>query len=133
MKNIFSILLLIVASKTADAQKLDSLYFNLYTDSLKKGTFNYINVDGRFSDGRYLPLTTKELIFTCDAGKFEGNSLYLDTSVKLEKVIVKVSLKSDPAVTRERTIFIKKYEDSSGVKTMEEVMEQKRRKSFKLI
>ena len=93
MKNLFSILLLIIASKTADAQKLDSLYFNLYTDSLKKGTFNYINVDGRFSDGRYLPLTTKELIFTCDAGKFEGNSLYLDTSVKLEKVIVKVSLK----------------------------------------
>ena len=133
MKNLFSILLLIIASKTADAQKLDSLYFNLYTDSLKKGTFNYINVDGRFSDGRYQPLTTKELIFTCDAGKFEGNSLYLDTSVKLEKVIVKVSLKSDPAITRERTIFIKKYEDSSGVKTMEEVMEQKRRKSYKLI
>ena len=133
MKNLFSILLLIIASKTADAQKLDSLYFNLYTDSLKKGTFNYINVDGRFSDGRYLPLTTKELIFTCDAGKFEGNSLYLDTSVKLEKVIVKVSLKSDPAITRERTIFIKKYEDSSGVKTMEEVMQQKRRKTYKLI
>ncbi|HTE24016.1 hypothetical protein [Flavitalea sp.] len=129
MKNIISIIMLIIACKTADAQKLDSLYFNLYTDSLKKGTFNYINVDGRFSDGKYLPLTTKELIFTCDAGKFEGNSLYLDTSVKVEKVIVKVSLKSDPAVSRERTIFIKKFEDSSGVKTMEEVMQPKRRKA----
>ena len=133
MKNIISIILLIISFKTADAQKLDSLYFNLYTDSLKKGTFNYINVDGRYSDGRYLPLTTKELIFSCDAGIFEGNSLYLDTSLKLEKVIVKVSLKSDPAVTRERTIFIKKFEDSSGVKTMEEVMQPKRKKTLKEI
>jgi hypothetical protein len=127
LKNIISIILFIAAFKTADAQKLDSLYFNLYTDSLKKGTFNYINVDGRYSDGRYQPLTAKELIFTCDAGKFEGNSLFLDASIKLEKVVVKVSLKTDPAVTRERTIFIKKFEDSSGVKTMEQVMQPKRR------
>jgi hypothetical protein len=134
LKNIIGILLFLVAFKTADAQKLDSLYFNLYTDSLKKGTFNYINVDGRYSDGRYLPLTTKELVFTCDAGKFEGNSLYLDTSVKLEKVVVKVSLKSDPNITRERTIFIKKFEDSSGLKTMEEVMQPKpRKKNFREI
>ncbi|MHA4847012.1 hypothetical protein ACX0G7_22795 [Flavitalea antarctica] len=131
MKKIITIILFISAFKTADAQKLDSLYFNLYTDSLKKGTFNYINVDGRYSDGRYLPLTTKELIFTCDAGKFEGNSLFLDSSVKLEKVVVKVSLKTDPSVTRERIIYIKKFEDSSGVKTMEEVMQPKRRKTVK--
>jgi hypothetical protein len=131
LKKIITIILFIAAFKTADAQKLDSLYFNLYTDSLKKGTFNYINVDGRYSDGRYLPLTTKELIFTCDAGKFEGNSLFLDSSVKLEKVVVKVSLKTDPSVTRERIIYIKKFEDSSGVKTMEEVMQPKRRKAVK--
>lgn len=109
------------------AQKLDSLYFNLYTDSLKKGTFNYINVDGRYADGRYLPLTAKELIFTCNAGKFEGNSLYLDSTVRIDKVVVKVALKSDTAVFREKTIYIKKTEDNERLKTMDEVMPSKRR------
>ena len=35
------------------AQNLDSIFFNLYTDSLKKGTYNYINVDGQFTDGAF--------------------------------------------------------------------------------
>lgn len=128
MKKLTIITVLLLAFSHLHAQKLDSLFFNLYTDSLKKGTYNYINVDGRFSDGRYLPLTAKELIFSCDAGKFEGNSLFLDSTVKLEKVVVKVSLKTDTAVSRERTIYIKKYEDLSGLKTMEQVMPGKRRR-----
>ena len=128
MKKLLTIFVLLFAAIQLNAQKLDSLFFNLYTDSLKKGTYNYINVDGRYSDGRYLPLTSKELVFSCDAGKFEGNSLFLDSSVKLEKVVVKVSLKADTAVSRERTIYIKKYEDISGLKTMDEVMPRKRRR-----
>jgi hypothetical protein len=128
LKKLLTIIVLLLAVSQVSAQKLDSLFFNLYTDSLKKGTFNYINVDGRFSDGRYLPLTSKELVFSCDAGKFEGNSLFLDSTVKLEKVVVKVSLKADTAVSRERTIYIKKYEDISGLKTMDEVMPGKRRR-----
>jgi hypothetical protein len=128
LKKLLTIIVLLLAVSQVSAQKLDSLFFNLYTDSLKKGTFNYINVDGRFSDGRYLPLTSKELVFSCDAGKFEGNSLFLDSTVKLEKVVVKVSLKADTAVSRERTIYIKKYEDLSGLKTMDEVMPGKRRR-----
>ena len=56
------------------AQRLDSLYFNLYVDSLKKGTFNYINVEGKFSDGSYLPLTSEEVEFSCDTAQFTGNS-----------------------------------------------------------
>lgn len=123
MKVVITILLFIGATGPLAAQKLDSLYFNLYTDSLKKGTYNYINVDGRFSDGRYLPLTAKELNFFCDAGKFDGNSLYLEPGTRLEKVVIKVSLKSDSAVSRERTIYIKKFDDVSGLKTMDEVMQ----------
>ena len=127
MRKLFIFTILLIACSVASAQKLDSLYFNLYTDSLKKGTFNYINVDGRFSDGRYLPLTAKELVFTCDAGKFEGNSLYLDSTIRLDKVVVKVALKSDTAVFREKTIYIKKKEDNERLKTMDEVMPSKRR------
>ena len=129
MRKLFIFTILLIACSAASAQKLDSLYFNLYTDSLKKGTFNYINVDGRFSDGRYLPLTAKELVFTCDAGKFEGNSLYLDSTIRLDKVVVKVALKSDTAVFREKTIYIKKKEDNERLKTMDEVMPSKRRKN----
>ena len=125
MKKLLTILIIICVCHSATAQKLDSLFFNLYTDSLKKGTYNYINVDGKFSDGRYLPLTEKELIFSCNAGKFEGNSLFLDSSVRLDKVVVKVSLKSDSSVNRERTIYIKKYESTEGLKTMKEVMKRK--------
>ena len=128
MKRVLLVVLVAAFSAPAFSQKIDSIYFNLYTDSLKKGTYNYINVDGRYSDGRYLPLTSKELVFSCDAGKFEGNSLFLDSAVKLEKVVVKVSLKADTAVSRERTIYIKKYEDISGLKTMDEVMPGKRRR-----
>ena len=60
---------------SSKAQKIDSIYFHPYTDSLKKGTYNYINVDGKLSDGRWLPMTPKEVDFTSSAGKFSGNSL----------------------------------------------------------
>ena len=114
MKKLLTIIFILCAGHSVTAQKLDSLFFNLYTDSLKKGTYNYINVDGKFSDGRYLPLTAKELVFSCDAGKFEGNSLFLDSSVRIDKVVVKVALKSDSSVSRERTIYIKKYEKKTN-------------------
>ncbi len=127
MKKKFTFTSLLFVCLAASAQKLDSLYFNLYTDSLKKGTFNYINVDGRFSDGRYQPLTAKELVFTCDAGKFEGNSLYLDSTTKVDKVVVKIALKSDTTIFREKIIYIKKSADNERLKTMEEVMPSRRR------
>src|SRR5690606_5668098 len=73
-------ILLIMQWQPLRAQVPDSLFFYLYTDSLKKGTFNYINVVGKYGNDRYLPLTDKDLIFTADTGNFEGNSLYIDTN-----------------------------------------------------
>ena len=46
MKKIFLALTLLITASSVNAQKVDSIYFHLYTDSLKKGTYNYINVDG---------------------------------------------------------------------------------------
>ena len=57
------------------AQKVDSLFFNLYTDSLKIGTYNYINVDGKLSNGSWLPLDSMQVIFTSSTGKMTGNIL----------------------------------------------------------
>src|SRR4051812_20198994 len=89
------------------AQKIDSIYFHPYTDSLKKGTYNYINIDGKLSDGRWLPMTPKEIELTSSAGKFSGNSLFIDTSFKGAKITVKAVLKENSAMWKEMTFFIK--------------------------
>ena len=59
MKFLILVIGVCTLSICARAQKVDSIYFNLYTDSLKKQVHNYINVDGKFSNGSWLPLTEK--------------------------------------------------------------------------
>lgn len=117
----FSILLLILAL-SAKAQRLDSIYFNLYTDSLKKGTYNYINVEGKYDNGRYLPLTSQDLKFTASSGYFEGNSLFIDAHFKEEKVTVSVESLTNRGLNKSIVIYIKKYESSEPLPTMEEVL-----------
>ncbi|MEO8583126.1 MAG: hypothetical protein ABI415_04975 [Flavitalea sp.] len=113
---------LLSACLAVSAQKLDSIYFNLYTDSLKRGTYNYINLEGHYSDGRYLPLGPKEVTFSSDAGKFEGNSLFIDTSFKSEKVTVKVVVNGNALMSKEITIYIKKLENTERLPSMDEIM-----------
>lgn len=108
--------------KIAGAQKIDSLYVNLYTDSLKKGTFNYINIDGRLSNGRYLPLDSTHLIFTASAGKFSGNSLWLENDFATEKVTIKVVLRKEPSVFKQFEMYIKTRPDNEKLKTAEEII-----------
>jgi len=133
LKRILLLLITVSASFTLWAQKVDSIFFNLYTDSLKKGTFNYINVDGKLDNGQWLPLTDKQLTFTCASGKFDGNSLFIDSAFKGEKVNVKVALKNNPAVSKEITIYIKKYIPDEKLKTLEEILGKppKKNKSIK--
>ena len=108
----------------AKAQKVDSIYFHPYTDSLKKGTHNYINVDGKLSNGRWLPMTTKEIDLTSSAGVFKGNSLFIDTAFKEPKVTIKAVLKSNPAVWKELTLYIKTTISNERLKTTEELLEE---------
>ncbi len=133
MKRILLLLITISAGSALKAQKADSIFFNLYTDSLKKGTYNYINVETRLSNGQWMPLTAKELKFSCASGKFDGNSLFIDSSFKGEKVTVKVALINNPTVTKEVTIYIKKYIPDERLKTIEEILEKppKKNKSIK--
>lgn len=104
------------------AQKIDSIFVNLYTDSLKKGTYNYINVDGQLSNGRYIPLDSTQIIFWASEGKFSGNSLWLDKDFKHEKVFIKVVLRRNPQISKEFTVYIKKKPDDEKLKTAEELM-----------
>jgi len=104
----------------AKAQKIDSIYVHLYTDSLKKGTYNYINIDGRLSNGRYLPLDSTQVTFSSSYGKFYGNNLLIDKDCKEEKVSIKVSMKNNPAIHKEFVMYIKKKEDGK-LPTIEEL------------
>ncbi|MFT3824114.1 MAG: hypothetical protein QM731_09340 [Chitinophagaceae bacterium] len=105
------------------AQKVDSIFFHLYTDSLKKGTYNYINVDGKLSNGRWQPLTSKEVSFSCSSGSFDGNSLFLDSAIKEDKIIVTAILKQDTTIRKTTAIYIKTAEPTEQLKTVNEVMQ----------
>ena len=113
------------------AQKIDSIFINLYTDSLKKGTYNYINVDGKLSNGNYLPLDSTHVVFWASEGKFSGNSLWIDKNFKYDHVLIKVLLRSNPKLNKEFTIYIKKKPDDEKLPTPEEVIHEMENKSKK--
>ena len=123
MKKLIVILLLLVGAGSLKAQKIDSIYFNLYTDSLKKGVYNYINVDGKTSTGTYLPLMSDEVELKSSAGKWVGNSLIIDSSFTGEKVTVTASLKKQPEIKKTVTIYMKKIEVEPDLKSEAEVIE----------
>lgn len=124
MKTILLSLILVSSSLWGKSQKVDSIYFHLYTDSLKKGTHNYINVDGKLSNGKWMPLTAKEITFSSTYGEFEGNELILPMECKVEKVTVKAVLRSDPGTWKETTIWIKKKPDNERLPSREDVLKQ---------
>ena len=111
MNRFILFIILICFSTLLKAQQVDSIYFHLYTDSLKKGQHNYINVDGKLANGNWMPLTSKEIQFTCAQASFEGNELVIPMDFKPEKVTVKAVLKNNPSVWKEVTIWIKKSAD----------------------
>lgn len=93
------------------AQQVDSIAFHLYTDSLKKGTHNYINVDGLQSNGRWLPLTDKQIDFSSTGGHFSGNDLILPPDFAAEKVIITATLKTNRQVRVSTAVWIKQLPD----------------------
>lgn len=121
---LFPLFILLFLTVKGQAQnQVDSIYFNLYTDSLKKGgVHNYINIDGKLKNGQWRPLTAKEITFSCSAGKFQGNDLVIDSGFSGEKVQVKAILKENPAVWKEVTIYIKKVETVERLKTVDEIL-----------
>ena len=58
MRLVMLMLLVICFVAYGKAQQIESIEFHLYTDSLKKGVYNYINIDGKMSDGSWRPLNT---------------------------------------------------------------------------
>ena len=107
------------------SQKVDTIAFHLYTDSLKKGVHNYINVDGKLGKGNWMPMTAKEISFTSSVGYFEGCNLLIPVNFTGENVMVNASLKSNPAIYIKTTIWIKTIPDPTRLPTLEEINRKK--------
>lgn len=118
----------ILISLFGKAQKIENIFVNLYTDSLKKGTYNYINVDGKLENGRYIPLDSSHITFWASEGKFHGNNLWIDKNFDKESVLIKVALKDDPKLSKEFTMHIKKKPDDEKLPTLEEILKVKKPK-----
>jgi len=128
MKKALLFILVFLATHSLFAQKVDSICFHLYTDSLKKSVYNYINVDGKLTDGRYIPLGSKEVKFSTSYGKWDGNSLIIDTSYKKDSVVVSAYLIENPALKQTITIYMKKNNEEEVLPTLDEVLKPKRKK-----
>lgn len=126
VKFILITIFIFIGGMRLSAQTLDSIFFNLYTDSLKKGTYNYINVEGHFTDGTFLPLGEKELKFSASEGKFTGNSLFIDSSFSGDRITIKAVVIRNARLAIETAIYIKKSPDDEKLPTMEEVMKTKK-------
>lgn len=131
MGKILVVLGFILTANIASAQKVDSIYFHLYTDSLKKGFYNYINVDGKLTDGTWTPLDSTQILLISDAGFFKGNDLFIDSTYKGETARVKAVLKSNPSIHKEVVIYIRKRGFTEPLKTNEEILDEMRRGSSK--
>ena len=131
MKKLLLFAILITAGFMSNAQKIDSIFFHLYTDSLKKGTHNYINVDGKTWDGKWKPLTAKEVTLTSSYGTFDGNELVLPDPCTVEKLTIKAVLKSNPSTWKEITVWIKKKPDDEMLPTSDDVLKNRSQKTGK--
>lgn len=116
-------------STVCNAQKVESIYVNLYTDSLKKGTYNYINIDGKLDNGRYMPLDSTQIIFSASDGKFYGNTLWVDPGFTKEKISIKAVLRSNPELYKEFIIYIKKIPNPDKLKSVDEILNEKKKKN----
>ena len=78
--------------------------------------------------GRYIPLDSTHLLFWASAGTFKGNSLWIDRNFNGEKIDFKVTLRSNPALFKEFSIYIKKLPDPE-LKSMDEIMKSPKDRS----
>ena len=114
---------LVLVSTLLKAQKVEHIHVNLYTDSLKKGTFNYINIDGELGNGKFLPLDSTQVTFWASEGKFYGNNLWIDKQAAYEKVLISVGVKANPQLHKEFTMYIKKNPDDEKLKSEDELLD----------
>ena len=74
------------------------------------------------SNGQWKPLTSKEIKFSSSACEFEGNELVVPRDFKEEKIKIKAELKTDPAIWKEVTVWIKTIPDPDSLPGLDQVL-----------
>jgi hypothetical protein len=77
------------------------------------------------------PMDTNEITLTSSTGVFNGNSLFIDSTFKGAKVVIKAVLKENPAIWKEHTLYIKTFIPNEKLKTTEELMKEWKKKNKK--
>ncbi len=121
MKKVLLLAILGTIANISIAQKVESIQFNLYTDSLKKGVHNYINVDAKLSNGRFAPLDSKQITLSSSYGKWDGNDLIIDSSFTKDSVIITATLQENTSIKKTIVIYLKKKPDNEVLKTVDEI------------
>jgi hypothetical protein len=78
------------------------------------------------SDGNWQPLDSSIITFSASTGFFKGNDLFIDSSFTGDKVIVRATLKSNPAIKKDTIIYIRKRGFDEPLKSSEEILEEMR-------
>jgi hypothetical protein len=126
-----AVIFCVMFSYAVKAQKVEDIFFNLYTDSLKKGVHNYINVDGKLGNGNFYPLMASEVVFSSSAGKWDGNSLIIDSAFNKDSVVITACLKERPEVKKSVTVYMKRILVEPELKTQEQLFDEWKHKPKK--
>lgn len=91
--------------------RLKRIYFNLYTDSIKTVLNFYVNVEGEYTNGRYLPMDARTVDITADNGTMSGNEWIAPKDIHFEKVTFRVAAKGRPELHDTITVWLKRGKD----------------------
>lgn len=114
MKGFFGLcccLLIAVAVTAQRGPQVRRIYFNLYTDSIKTQLNYYVNVEAEMSNGSYLPMDTSMIAISADQGRMAGNEWIAPKQIGFDRVRFTARLRSDPAVSTDITVFLKRAID----------------------
>ena len=109
---------------------VESLRFHLFTDSLKRDNPFDLNVVGRFSSGKLLPLDTSMVRFTSTGGgTLSAGRLTVAGSDTVTRFIhVTARLRSSPAVSDSVTVPVKIIPDTAELPSEEQLLDKWRRR-----
>jgi hypothetical protein len=111
LKGLVLVMLLPMCLHAQRSEELKRIYFNMYTDSIKTVLNYYVNVEGEFRNGKYLPLDTNTVIITADNGIMSGNEWIAPKDIRFEKVTFRVVSKGNSKLRDEVTVWLKRAKD----------------------
>jgi hypothetical protein len=108
--------------------RLVRVYFNPYTDSIKTVLNYYVNVEGEYSDGTFLPLDTTEIVLRSDVGAMAGNEWVIPKKIDFEKVTFTATARTNPRLYATATLWIQKWKDPRDAADYKDLTEEELRR-----